>query len=78
MPEDNGGDLESQIRQLLRSFKGVSAVVAICYKTPGKGKSMSYVVQTTGDDKCEQLADMLVAITRTPEIIETTEESDED
>lgn len=60
-------DLETQIRQLLRSYKGVSAVVAVCYRTPGgKGKQLSYVVQTTGDDRCERLADMLVAATRTP------------
>lgn len=77
---DTGADLETQIRQLLRSYKGVSAVVAVCYRTPGgRGKALSYVVQTTGDEKCEQLAAMLVAATRTTDQSEPeTDESDED
>lgn len=73
-------DLETAIRRLLRSYKGVSAVVAISYKTPGgKRGEYSYVVQTTGDEKCWKLASMLLEASRPEDAPEPeTEEGDDD
>lgn len=67
MPVNSGDDLEAQVRQLLRSYKGVAAVVAVRYKTPGgKSGEVSYIIQTTGDEDCHKLAQMLMTATDVP------------